>query len=244
VRSTRVIDKQQIDFQELHDACLMCTMAYKSPSVIKDLYGIQAIVGEDSTKGIRFFIVPPAKGQLIIILGGCPSESLVGQMMMEVHFGLDSVVSQIEQAQFFKTIPKKETMIHIYGHSFGAACAMYLSHRLLNLGFKIEKMLTFGQPKTIRETESPAFRNLPLLRVIDFHDPHFINFPGHSHIGPVVVLFEEISYQYSAKHADDREVEQSPDNNHVEYYLRNLKYKLKGALPIDDRKTRRTLVVN
>ncbi len=120
---------------------------------------------------------------------------------------------------------------------------MYLAHRLNSLGFKIEKMLTFGQPKTIRETEAPSYRSLPLLRVIDFHDPFFNDFPGHSHIGPEVVLFEEIGYQYAAKHADDREAVQTPDNNHVEYYLRNLKYKLKGALPIDDRRTRRTLTL-
>jgi len=163
---------------------------------------------------------------------------------MDRNYGLDSVVAAIESAQFFKTIPKKETMVHIYAHSFGAACALYLAQRLLTLGFKIEKILTFGQPKTIRETDAPTFRSLPLLRVIDFHDPYFLNFPGHSHIGPEVVLFDDIGYQYSAKHADDREVELNPDNNHVEYYLRNLKNKQKGALPIDDRKTRRTLASN
>ncbi len=30
---------------------------------------------------------------------------------MEVHFGMDPIVAQIEQAQFLKTIPKKETQV-------------------------------------------------------------------------------------------------------------------------------------
>ncbi len=34
-KSYRLDNNKQIDFQELHDACLMCAMVYKSPSVIK-----------------------------------------------------------------------------------------------------------------------------------------------------------------------------------------------------------------
>ena len=54
-RATINADRMNIDFQELYDACLMCSMCYKTPGVIKEAYGAQSLVNEDADRGKKNF---------------------------------------------------------------------------------------------------------------------------------------------------------------------------------------------
>jgi hypothetical protein len=118
-------------------------------------------------------MIPPSKsGQIILALGGTPSETTISNLQMEKNFGMDKIANQIEQ-NHFKTLPKKDNTVHIYAHSFGSAVALILAQHLAASGFKVEKFITFGQPKTIRESDSTLYKNLPLMRIVDFHDPYF-----------------------------------------------------------------------
>jgi len=237
-RQTRSTIDKPIDFQELHDAALVCSMTYKSVNVIKDTYGIQTAVGEDQEKNIRYFIIPPKAGQIIIALGGVPNDTVVSHMQLEVQFGLEKIVSQIEQNHFQKS--SKKEVISIFAHSFGASVALLLAQRLLSLGFKIDKFFTFGQPKTLRETESIAYKNLGILRVLDYHDPYFNLFPGYVHVGAEVILLDENNYQFCQNHTDEKDFESSPEMNHVENYIRSLKYKLKSPNLVDNKKIKKS----
>ena len=103
-RATINADRMNIDFQELYDACLMCSMCYKTPGVIKEAYGAQSLVNEDADRGkkkfhgsyrkfflgLRYFYIPLAKYQAIVI-GGNPSESLLSKFQTEFHYGLNRV---------------------------------------------------------------------------------------------------------------------------------------------------------
>lgn len=41
---------EELSGQEIHDACLMCSMAYKSQSAVKEAYGMNANVVEDNER--------------------------------------------------------------------------------------------------------------------------------------------------------------------------------------------------
>ena len=53
---------------------------------------------------------------------------------------------------------RKEVPVQIYGHSFGGALAVILAQQLISSGFKVEKLITFGQPKIVKENELNQFR--------------------------------------------------------------------------------------
>jgi hypothetical protein len=60
MRATRAninSDRLNVDFQELYDACLMCSMCYKTPGVIREAYGAQSLVNEDVDRGTEIFCV-------------------------------------------------------------------------------------------------------------------------------------------------------------------------------------------
>jgi len=68
---------RNIDFQEFHDACLMCSMGYKTTRAIKEAYGVHANVIEDTERNMKFYLLmnERAKSQLIVF-SGILSESL------------------------------------------------------------------------------------------------------------------------------------------------------------------------
>jgi thioesterase domain-containing protein len=55
-------------------------------------------------------------------------------------------------------IMRKEVPVQLYGHSFGGALAIILAQQLSAAGYKIEKVITFGQPKIVKENELNLFR--------------------------------------------------------------------------------------
>jgi hypothetical protein len=75
---------------------------------------------------------------------------------------------------------------------------------------------------------------LPVLRVLDAKDPYFTQFAGNVHFGPEVLILEEEKYQVSMKHHPETGMyEPSVEYNHVESYLRNIKFKIKNSFLLD-----------
>ena len=75
---------------------------------------------------------------------------------------------------------------------------------------------------------------MTILRVVDAKDPYFTQFAGHVHFGPEVLLLEEEKYQVSMKHHPETGLyETSVEYNHVEAYLRNIKFKIKNSFLIE-----------
>jgi len=251
VSSSNVLESRSVDFQELHDACLMSSMCYKSPAALKEAYGaaLAAVGGnEESSSGgsIRYFMLSNerAKHQKLVVCGilsesqfnavTSPSSSAAADVYRS--FQLDKAAEQID-----KTVMKllrKDFQIQIFGHAMGASLAVLLALHLHNEGFKLNKIITFGQPRIVKPKEASMYKNLPLLRVFDFYDAVAVGaFPGYQHIGPSVVLLPDLHYSYVAKQPEEEQAHsgvQSPKKkfecNHVEVYLRNLKAKIKAPL--------------
>lgn len=234
-----------VNFQELHDSCLMCSMAYKSPSAIKEAYGPQTVVIEDSERAMRYFLVTSdrTKSQALVFSGSLPdSITAVGPSAVSRPIDVFSAFSFDKAADYIdgslmKHL-KKDYSISIYGHSLGASLAVLFGSHLIAGGYKVEKVITFGQPKIVKEKEVTNYRNLPLTRVVDYFDPTPILFPGYAHVGSEIVLFPEQIYSTSKDHSEDMSANRHFDFNHCESYLRNLTKKLKSPLqiPFDERK--------
>eukprot|EP01114_Cavostelium_apophysatum_P006874 TRINITY_DN1840_c0_g1_i1.p1 TRINITY_DN1840_c0_g1~~TRINITY_DN1840_c0_g1_i1.p1 ORF type:complete len:1243 (-),score=449.77 TRINITY_DN1840_c0_g1_i1:160-3888(-) len=244
-RSTVIDAEAKGELVEIHDACMMCSMAYKTPKQIKEAYGMHAHVIEDSDRSLRYYLLinERSKSQIVVLCGSV-SESVVQASIdnnspIDVYstFAFDKAAEQID-GSLVKYL-KKDYGIQIFGHSLGAALALLFTLHLQNEGFKVEKLITFGQPKVIREKEASQYKSLPVVRIVDYYDPVPTLFSGYVHSGPEIVLFRDQYYSNLKDHSEEHFVDKRYDANHIESYLRNLKGKLKAATSInyDDRQT-------
>lgn len=94
--------------------------------------------------------------------------------------------------------------VSLTGHSLGGAEAVILAMYLKTEGWKVDRVITFGQPKVTDADGAKAFRGLPLLRVVNVNDPvplvppleiKFIKKP-YTHLGAEVTLLDGPSYSY------------------------------------------------
>lgn len=216
-----------IDFQLLHSACSKCVTCYKGEKAVLEAFP-NAIYGEESDKNMKYFFVD-GDVQTIVICGSTPSESSK----------ITDVTAKFEFPKIAENIDakvrnlKRETPIHVFGHSLGAALAILFASHLQNLEYKIEHVITFGQPKVVRKKEASQYKSLPLLRIIDHYDPiPNTCFSGYLHVGPVVVLFDEAFYSYLSSHPEESG-QAKADNHQAESYLKNLQKKIdSGAISI------------
>jgi len=231
---TEPIDKRkETDFQELHDACMMCTMAYKSSAAIKEAYGMSANVVEDSERNMRYFLLTNerSKTQTIVLCGLVP-DTVSPTKAIDVFstFGFDKAADQIDST--LVKFLRRDFAVHVYGHSLGAALALLFALHLRNGGYRVDKVITFGQPRIVKDKETPNYRSLPIVRVVDYYDVVPTLFAGYFHVGSEVVLFQDTYYSLLEDHIQENGVQKKFDNNHTESYLRNIRLKLKNPVLI------------
>ncbi len=65
---------------------------------------------------------------------------------------------------------KKTDTVSLTGHSLGGAEAVILAMYLKTEGWKVSRVVTFGQPKVTDADGSKRFRDLPVLRVVNAND--------------------------------------------------------------------------
>ena len=100
----------------------------------------------------------------------------------------------------------------ITGHSLGGALAVLLTYYLTVDGYKLERTVTFGQPKVTNREGVEKFKNVSLLRVVNAKDPvayvpplsyvTSINSP-YQHAGGALVLQDAPPYEYVCSEASN-----------------------------------------
>lgn len=70
-----------------------------------------------------------------------------------------------------KAIYTPEDELHITGHSYGGAVAAILGMLFSNSHYSVSQIITFGQPKVTNKQGCQYFEKLPLIRVVNNHDP-------------------------------------------------------------------------
>ncbi len=90
------------------------------------------------------------------------------QLGIRVHHGFEMMAKVLFDNM--KPYLRKDYPLRISGQSLGAAEALILAMMLEKDGYRIENIVTFGQPKVTDKQGVKAYGSLPLIRVVDMND--------------------------------------------------------------------------
>lgn len=147
---------------------------------------------------------------------------------------LHSGFAQAAKAVYSDALPllKKGYTIDTTGHSLGGAVALILAMYLESDGYKIGRVVTFGQPKVTNVSGSNRFAHLPLTRVVTPRDmvplvppldPMDINkLDIYWHSGEEILLYEDDRYSVlegiSSMLRATQFTQQMPDEQNLQHH--------------------------
>ena len=165
-----------------------------------------------------------------------------------VHVGFDATARQLYADM--KPYLKPSYKTYITGHSLGGAIAALLAIYLVEGGYDVEKVVTFGQPKFTTTEGVKRLGFLNVTRVVDENDivpmlpPASLITRGHGiyeHAGPEIILLEGPNYVFLPVHDADRlsvgelwrslRVADLADH-HMDHYLSRLSSKKAGSVEV------------
>lgn len=249
-----------VDFVELHAYAGRAKAAYATEAVIRGQYPATAIVRAPGKTDAQYFIErdDKAKVQYIAIRGTANKRNVLEDVEMRiredlalaipVHAGFDATTRLLYDDM--KPYLRKNYTTYITGHSLGGAIAAVLAIHMIDDGYKVEKVVTFGQPKFTTTDGVEKLDFLALVRVVDENDivpmlpPTTIVNRVHGvyeHAGPEVILLEGPRYVFLPKHDASRisvgEFGRSLNiadlqDHHMDNYLRRLEAKRSNAVAV------------
>lgn len=216
------------------DAATKCSLCYKGSTIVKEVLGSDAIFIEDTIRGLKYVILlnPSAKSQTIVMCGTI-TEELTSMKQIQEHFNKFDITGAAEfiDNNIIKQL-NKEYSSSLFAHSFGATIAMHFAVHLKISDYKIKEIITFGQPRSVKKKDEIMYKDLPIIRVVDFLDPFPLVPSSNSHFGPELILFEDAFYFFSSKLIDDPKKEIKFESNDIESYLKHLQPKLKSSISV------------
>jgi triacylglycerol lipase len=250
----------KVDFVELSAYAGRSKAAYADEAVIRAQYPATVRVGSPGKTDAQYFLEQDdrTKVQYIAIRGTANRKNLLEDVEMRirqdlalaipVHAGFDAT-ARVLYADM-KPHLKQNYRTYITGHSLGGAIAALLAIHMEEDGYKVEKVVTFGQPKftTTNGVEKLGF--LTLTRVVDENDivpmlppTTIVNrvYGVYEHAGPEVVLLDGPHYVYLPTHDAGRislgEFGRSLSlaslaDHHMDNYLSRLAAKTSNAVAV------------
>ena len=253
------LTREDIDFAELEAYAERSGAAYRAKQVIKAKYPKTIRISSPGDTGVRYFLEQDdaAKTQIITVRGTADQKNFAEdlnitvrtdrQADIPVHAGFDLAARAI----YSDATPylKRDYKIYVTGHSLGGAVAALVTIYAIEDGFRVERVITFGQPKF---TTAAGVRRLrfPLIRVVDENDlvpmlppataidPQF---GPYEHVGPEVILLQEKRYVYLPAHDANRitigefwrsiGIADLPDHK-INRYINRIVDKIKGAAEV------------
>lgn len=117
---------------------------------------------------------------------------------VEMHRGFLAVTREFLSAEIGNL--DRNVPITLTGHSMGGAVSILAGMFLHRMGFKIKKIVTFGQPRVTNRKGAELFRKiLPITRVQHSTDivPHLPpTFIGYAHLGELVSMYGPFSFDH------------------------------------------------
>lgn len=255
----------KVDFVELTAYAGRSKAAYADEAAIRAQYPATVRVSSPGKTDAQYFLErdDKAKVQYIAIRGTANRKNLFEDIEMRiredlalaipVHAGFDAT-ARVLYADM-KPYLKPGYKTYITGHSLGGALAALLAIHMTEDGYKIEKVITFGQPKFTTTSGVEKLGFLTLTRVVDENDivpmlppTTIVNriYGVYEHAGPEIILLEGPHYVFLPTHDADRisigEFGRSLSlanlkDHHMDNYLRRLSSKAQGAVNVsyDDR---------
>lgn len=216
------ITPASIDFAELSGYGYRARAAYRPEPEIRKAYPRTTRVAEAGQTGVRYFLEQDdaKKVQYISVRGTANKKNLHEDVEtriradrridIPVHAGFDADAQAVYAD--VKPFLKKDYTTFITGHSLGGAVASLIAIYAMEDGYRVAKIVTFGQPRFTTEQGVAKLGSLPLTRVVDENDIIPLLPPGggtraegpYDQVGPEVILLEGPRYVYLPDHAADR----------------------------------------
>jgi triacylglycerol lipase len=122
---------------------------------------------------------------------------------IHLHHGFHAAAQSLYTDAVLRMNKKTDT-VSLTGHSLGGAEAVILAMYLKTEGWKVSRVVTFGQPKVTDADGAKRFRDLPVLRVVNVNDPVPLVPPlevkyfkkPYTHLGVEVTLLDGPYYSY------------------------------------------------
>lgn len=209
------ITQQKIDFPTLDVNAKRAKAAYAQPAQIRTAYPKTVRVATPGGRDVQYFIEQDnkAKVQYLVVRGTMDDKTLSEDFdakvrddratKIPIHTGFD----QDARAVWTDAQPylKKGYQTYLVGHSLGGAVAAVLGIYMIEDGYKVDKIYTYGQPRFTTSAGVSQLGFLPLLRVVDENDlvpllpPDMLvnkKFGPYQQVGPEVILLEGPDYVY------------------------------------------------
>jgi hypothetical protein len=250
----------KVDFVELTANASRAKAAYATEAIIRGQYPATVRVSAPGKTDAQYFVErdDKAKVQYIAIRGTANRKNLIEDVEMRiredlalaipVHAGFDAT-ARVLYADM-KPYLKPDYRTYITGHSLGGALAALLAIHMVEDGYKVDRVITFGQPKFTTTDGVGRLGFLSLTRVVDENDivpmlpPTIIVnrvYGVYEHAGPEIILLEGPHYVFLPTHDADRisigEFGRSLNfanlkDHHMDNYLNRLSLKAKGAVEV------------
>jgi triacylglycerol lipase len=214
------------DFRELAESARLARDAYRDSASNFAAYGgkyrVELFPLPKSAGQVLFLKDTAARRQLVSIRG--TEVKLIKSVLTDAQYTkqFDSKLGIYVHSGFQKAVrelydslaPKLDTAYstRITGHSLGGALAVLLTYYLTVDGYRLERTVTFGQPKVTNRAGVEKFKNVSLLRVINDKDPVAYVPPlsyvtaiesPYQHAGGALVLQEAPPYEYVCSEASN-----------------------------------------
>ncbi len=169
-----------IDFENVLRYAKRAQTAYDTSDAIRSAYPRTVYIGEPESTDVLFFVETHRwrRRQFVSVRGTANVENALqdltylraedSELGISVHRGFDRDTRLVYAD--LKPHLNKKYLIHVTGHSLGAAISTLLMMYLDKDGYRVGSSINFGQPKLTNGDGADAFAHLPLLRVVDGND--------------------------------------------------------------------------
>jgi len=207
--------QEKVDFQTLDVNAKRAKAAYAQPAQIRSAYPKTIRVATPGGRDVQYFIERDdlAKVQYIVVRGTMDDTTLKQDFDAKVRadratkipvhsgFDLDANAVWADARPYLKT----GYQTYLVGHSLGGAVAAILGIYMIEDGYKVDKIYTYGQPRFTTTQGVAQLGFLPLLRVVDENDlvpllpPDAMankKYGPYQQVGPEVILLDGPDYVY------------------------------------------------
>jgi len=254
-QSLTIIIPHDVDFAEFEYYAKRAAAAYTSASEIRRIFPQTTRVTTLESIDVLYFVETDEQQKTqTISIRGTANTSNVWQdeniamvknkrLGINLHKGFleDTIKIHADVTPYLK----RDYSTRITGHSLGGAIAMILAIFLIEDGFEVERVITFGQPKVTDHGGKNSVRtNITRVAhdkdVVPMLPPSGFFFEGsYQHVGPEVILRGGSKYVYLDTHDADRLsvgefwrniMHFSIDDHHMSTYLSNIEQKVQDGV--------------
>jgi triacylglycerol lipase len=217
------LTRSEVNFALLYEDALRARTAYASNAEIRSRYPATVRINTPRLTSVLYFLErnDGARTQYITVRGTIDQKNFSEdfditvrqdrRIGVPVHSGFDAIASAIYLD--IKAHLSRGHKTYLVGHSLGGAVAALLAIYLIEDGYDVARVVTFGQPRFVLAAGVQHLAFLPITRVVDANDivpmlpPATLLHPRYGpyeHVGQEVILLDGSHYVLLSSHDANR----------------------------------------